>query len=245
MPLGAVVAVERSTSPASIRRVGGRRVVEVSAELAPGVAASTDINRVVEEEILPALCVAHPGLRADAVGMQEEQRGSMVALAQGYVIALLAMFALLAIPFRSYWQPLVIMAVIPFGLVGAILGHLLLGFELSMVSVFGVVALSGVVVNDSLVLIDAINGARRDGLDMREAILAGGSRRLRPVLLTSLTTFFGLLPMIFETSVQAYFLIPLAISLGFGILFATAVVLVLIPVVYASLAALFERGSQP
>jgi multidrug efflux pump subunit AcrB len=150
----------------------------------------------------------------------------------GYLLALFGIFALLAIPFRSYSQPFIIMAAIPFGAVGAIAGHLLMGYNLSMLSIFGMVALSGVVVNDSLLLIDRINQNRKDGSELLVSVLEAAQRRFRPILLTSLTTFFGLAPMILETSVQAKFLIPMAISLGFGILFATLVTLLLIPALY-------------
>jgi len=139
---------------------------------------------------------------------------------------------LLAIPFRSYSQPFLIMAAIPFGMVGAVWGHLIMGFSLSMLSIFGIVALSGVVINDSLLLIDQVNRNRRQGQDLFQAVIDGGIRRFRPILLTSLTTFFGLMPMILETSVQAQFLIPMAISLGFGIMFATGITLLLIPTLY-------------
>ena len=148
-----------------------------------------------------------------------------------YLLALFAIYALLAIPFRSYFQPIIIMSAIPFGLVGAIVGHMLMGYSMSIISMFGIIALSGVVVNDSLVLIDATNEYRKSGMSAYESIIAGTKRRLRPILLTSLTTFLGLAPMIAETSVQARFLIPMAISLGFGIMFATIVILVLVPAI--------------
>jgi len=138
-------------------------------------------------------------------------------------------YVLLAVPFKSYSQPLIIMVSIPFGIVGAVIGHLLLGFSLSILSLFGVVALSGVVVNDSLVFIDFANKRRREGASMHDAIHAAGIQRFRPIVLTTLTTFFGLMPMLMETSRQARFLIPMAISLGFGILFATFITLLLIP----------------
>ena len=166
------------------------------------------------------------------MGQQRSQAEAFSSLRQNYLVALFAIFALLAIPFRSYVQPLIIMSVIPFGFVGALLGHLLLGYPLSLISLFGIVALSGVVVNDSLVLIDAVNKKRAQGTSAFEAAAYGGVRRLRPIILTSLTTFFGLAPMIFETSVQARFLIPMAVSLGFGILFATFIVLLLVPALY-------------
>jgi multidrug efflux pump subunit AcrB len=145
------------------------------------------------------------------------------------------MFAMLAVVFGSYSQPVLVMTAIPFGIVGAFWGHLIMGFGLSMMSFMGIVALSGVVVNDSLILIVAINEFRADGMRAWDAVMAGGLRRFRPILLTSLTTFFGLVPMILEPSVQARFLIPMAISLGFGVLFATAIMLVLVPSSYVIL----------
>ncbi len=150
----------------------------------------------------------------------------------GFKLALIAIFTLLAIPFRSYTQPLLIMAAIPFGMVGAVLGHIIMGYNLSLLSMFGLVALTGVVINDSLLLIDKANRNRREGMPVYEAIVAAGTRRFRPIVLTSLTTFFGLMPMILETSVQAQFLVPMAISLGFGIMFGTGIILLLIPALY-------------
>ena len=153
----------------------------------------------------------------------------------GFIMALFLIYALLAIPFRSYSQPRIIMAAIPFGIVGAVLGHWLMGYNLSIMSLFGIVALSGVVVNNSLLLIDYSNRKRDAGVDIHQAVLESAQRRFRPILLTSLTTFFGLTPMIAETSVQAQFLIPMAISLGYGVLFATAITLLLIPSLYLAL----------
>jgi multidrug efflux pump subunit AcrB len=147
-------------------------------------------------------------------------------------MALLVIYAMLAIPFNSYIQPIIIMVSIPFGIVGAVIGHLLMGYSLSVMSLFGVVALSGVVVNDSLVLIDFANRKQKAGLDRHQAVREAGIHRFRPILLTSLTTFGGLAPMIFETSRQAKFLIPMAVSLGFGIMFATLITLLLVPTLY-------------
>jgi multidrug efflux pump subunit AcrB len=146
--------------------------------------------------------------------------------------ALIVIYALLAIPFRSYVQPMIVMSAIPFGAVGAILGHLLMGYNLSLVSVMGIIALGGVVVNDALVMIDYANTRRREGETAFEAMVSAGVRRFRPILLTTVTTFGGLAPMIFETSRQARFLIPMALSLGYGILFATAITLLLVPSLY-------------
>jgi len=151
------------------------------------------------------------------------------------IIAVLVMYGLLAVVFGSYVQPMLILLAIPFGFIGALLGHLIMGFDLSLISMFGLVALAGVVVNDSLVLIVTINNRRQDGGRIEQAVIDGTMRRFRPVLLTSLTTFFGLAPMIFETSLQARFLIPMALSLGFGILFVTAIALVMVPALYCAL----------
>ena len=150
----------------------------------------------------------------------------------GFIFALGVIFALLAIPFNSYIQPLIIMLAIPFGFIGAIFGHLLLGYDLSLISMMGIVALAGVVVNDSLILIVSINDYRKKGNSVLEAAVQGGLRRFRPILLTSLTTFFGLMPMIFEPSVQARFLVPMAISLGYGIVFATVLIVLAVPACY-------------
>jgi multidrug efflux pump subunit AcrB len=159
-------------------------------------------------------------------------RESMSTLRAGFLLALLAIYFLLAVPFRSYSQPLIVMVAIPFGIIGAVLGHIIMGYDLSVMSMMGIVALAGVVVNDSLVLVDYSNGRRNEGLSAYDAVCAAGVRRFRPILLTTLTTFGGLAPMIFETSRQARFMIPMALSLGYGILFATAISLILVPCLY-------------
>ncbi|MEJ2526026.1 MAG: efflux RND transporter permease subunit, partial [Desulfuromonadales bacterium] len=164
---------------------------------------------------MPELLAEYPGLSYDLEGEDKNRRESMESIFFGFRLVLIVIFALLAVPFRSYSQPLLIMAAIPFGIVGAILGHFLMGYDLSILSMFGIVALTGVVVNDSLLLIDYINQHRRDGKPLRASVVIAGQRRFRPILLTSLTTFFGLTPMILETSVQAQFLVPMAISLAF------------------------------
>jgi multidrug efflux pump subunit AcrB len=232
VPLLEVASFDRGRAPTSIQREEGRRKVNVAADLAPGVASSRDVLSAVTTSELPALQERYPGLTAELAGQQREQAESFAALGQNYVLALFVIFALLAVPFRSYTQPLIIMSAIPFGFIGAVMGHLLMGYAMSLISMFGIIALSGVVVNDSLVLIDAANQARREGRGAYEAIISAGARRLRPILLTSLTTFFGLAPMILETSVQARFLIPMAISLGFGVLFATVITLLIVPALY-------------
>ncbi|MCG8423568.1 MAG: efflux RND transporter permease subunit [Proteobacteria bacterium] len=235
VPLASVAECQRGRAPTSIVREDGKRTVNVRARLAAGVVSPRPVLEMVRGELLPQLRKRHPGLDAKLVGQQRSQQESFASLGQNYILALFVIFALLAIPFRSYAQPFIVMAAIPLGLVGAVVGHVIMGFELSLISIFGIVALSGVVVNDSLVLIDATNRFRAEGLTAREAVIQSGARRLRPILLTSLTTFFGLLPMIFETSIQARFLIPMAISLGFGVLFATLVALIVVPCLYVVL----------
>ena len=204
----------------------------VTADIDTTQANANEVNQVLAASVLPDLTASYPGLVFDFEGEQRQQSESLGSLARNFAVALMAIFALLAIPFRSYSQPLIVMSIIPFGFVGAVAGHLLMGQSLSLLSFFGIVALTGVVVNDSLILIDLINRERRAGLSVADAIRDAGKRRFRPILLTTLTTFLGLSPMIFETSVQAQFLIPMAISLGFGIVFATAITLILVPVVY-------------
>ena len=173
-----------------------------------------------------------PEVKAEFSGTLERQARVNRELMVGFALALFGMYALMAVAFKSYLQPALIMTAIPFGMVGAVLGHLMLGFDLSMLSVLGIIALSGVVVNDNLVLIDAINELRRQGVSLPRALLTGTASRFRAVLLTTLTTFVGLVPLIGETSVQAQFLIPMAVSLAFGVLFATTITLLLVPIIY-------------
>ncbi len=232
IPLNRAADVKEGRGFSEINRTDRKRVVDVTATVNSRVANSGEILLDLKRTLLKELQEDYPGLTFNLEGESRERRESMGSMKEGFLLALIAIFALLAIPFRSYSQPLLIMAAIPFGLVGALLGHLIMGFNLSILSLFGIVALSGVVVNDSLLLIDTINRNRRGGTEMRQAIINAGGRRFRPIILTSLTTFFGLTPMILETSVQAQFLIPMAISLGFGILFATGITLLLIPSLY-------------
>jgi multidrug efflux pump subunit AcrB len=234
VPLGRLVELDRGTAPTSIEREDGRRKVVVSAELGRGVPSPKPVLDALNDGVFEDIQARYPGIDVEMVGAQREQAETFKALGRGYVLALFLIYALLAIPFRSYVQPVIIMGVIPFGFVGAILGHAFMGYGLSLMSFFGLVALSGVVVNDSLVLIDATNKERRRDPNMSafDAVVEGGAARFRPILLTSLTTFFGLLPMLAETSMQARFLIPMAISLAFGVLAATVVVLLLVPAMY-------------
>ena len=232
IPLGEAARIERGRSYTSINRQDGRRLVQVTADVDAEVVTAGEVSRDLTKEVLPGLVAQTPGLRWEMGGSQRDRSESFGALGAGFLLALLVMFGLMAVAFRSYVQPLIIMGAIPFGIVGAIIGHMVMGFNLSVISIMGIVALSGVVVNDSLVLIDAVNRFRHQGMDVLEAAVAGGARRFRPILLTTLTTFFGLMPMILEESVQARFLVPMAISLGFGILFVTFIALLLVPTLY-------------
>jgi len=232
VPFTTVATVEEGRGYAVINRTDRRRVVTVTADVDDAVANANEINMDLRNSILPKMMHDFPGLTFDFEGEQRAQRESLDSLWKNFLIAQLAIFTLLAIPFRSYSQPLIVMSAIPFGLIGAVLGHVIMGLELSMLSLFGMVALTGVVVNDSLIMIDLINRERAQGISVDQAIRDSGARRFRPILLTTLTTFLGLAPMIFETSRQAQFLIPMAVSLGFGVLFATAITLILIPTEY-------------
>ncbi|MGD9383461.1 MAG: efflux RND transporter permease subunit [Desulfobacterales bacterium] len=232
IPLRRAAEVIEGRGYSEINRTDRKRVVNVTATVNSSRANASEILADLKKSAFAQLQTDFPGLDFDFAGEQKEQREVMGSMADGFLLALLAIYALMAVPFKSYTQPLLIMTAIPFGIVGAVIGHLIMGYQLSILSLFGVVALSGVVVNDSLILIDKINNNRKAGMGHFEAVVNGGMRRFRPILLTSLTTFFGLTPMIFETSVQAQFLIPMAISLGFGILFATGITLLLIPSLY-------------
>ena len=233
IPLLQAAAVEYGRAYTEIRRRQGRRIMAVTADVDEEISNANKIVAALEQNELPLLMQKYPGLNYSLEGEQEWQKESLEAMGIGFIFALLTIYALLAIPFKSYMQPLIVMLSIPFGIIGAVIGHMLLGYELSLISMFGIIALAGVVINDALVLVVTANKFRDgDQLSPSEAVFQAGMRRFRPILLTSLTTFFGLMPMIFETSMQARFLIPMAISIGFGILFATAIILFIVPASY-------------
>ncbi|MBD1399743.1 efflux RND transporter permease subunit [Pelobacter sp. M08fum] len=231
VPFNQVAAIDMQAGYSSIRRVDRNRAVNVSADAEKG---EVDTNAIAADLriYLDELLLEYPGIRYTFKGELEEQRESMGSLIYGVIFVLFAIYALLAIPFRSYLQPLPVMLVIPFSIGGAIVGHMIMGFNLSFMSLLGILALCGVVVNNSLVLVDFINRRRREGMPMFEAVMLSGVNRFRPILLTSLTTFLGLTPLLFDTSTQAQFLIPMAVSLGFGILFSTFLSLLLVPATY-------------
>jgi multidrug efflux pump subunit AcrB len=186
----------------------------------------------VVKNVMPGLLEKYPGLSYGISGIAEEEQKMRVSMTVGFALALFGIYALLAIPTKSYLQPLIIMGVIPFGVIGAIVGHWVTGFPISMMSMMGVIALSGVVVNDSLILVDYANKAVDQGADRHSSVVRAGIRRFRAIMLTSLTTFMGLAPMLLERSAQALEIVPMAISLAFGIVFATIITLLLVPSLY-------------
>jgi multidrug efflux pump subunit AcrB len=232
VPFSQVAEVKMEQGYASIERAQRLRVIKVTADVDETITNANELRIELESRFLPQLKNRYMGLRCSIEGEGKEQKESMADVKNGFIIALFAIYALLAIPFRSFTQPFIVMAAIPFGIIGAVFGHLIMGYNLSLMSMFGIVGLAGVVVNDSLVLIDATNRIRGQGLSAHDAITRAGAMRFRAIILTSLTTFAGLTPMLLERSLQAQFLIPMAISLGFGVLFGTGITLLLVPSLY-------------
>ncbi len=244
VPFYAVANAERGRGYSTIRRADRKRVIGVIADVDAERANANEIIAAIRKTVLPELLERYPGLAYTLEGEQSEQQETAVSVVRNFGLALFLIYILLAIPLKSYGQPLIIMMVIPFGLVGAIGGHLLLGMNFSMLSVFGVVALAGVVVNSSLVLVHYINTRREAGMALRDAVREAGVMRFRPIVLTSITTFVGLSPLLLEKSMGAQFLIPMAASLGFGVIFATVISLFLVPCGYVmldDLSGLFRR----
>lgn len=232
LPLREVVEIGRGRAFTTIVRRAGRRVVQVTADINDRSRAG-EVENALRYDEMPKLMASFPGLQYSFEGRAADTRESMSSLKIGFTMALLLIFTMLAIPFKSYIQPLIVMVSIPFGIIGAVIGHMIMGYSLSVVSMFGIVALSGVVVNDSLILIDFANRRIRErGMSVHDAVLDAAIQRFRPILLTTATTFGGLAPMMFERALQARFMIPMAISLGYGILFATVITLVLVPSLY-------------
>ncbi len=232
VPFYSVAKFELGRGFSTIRRVDGRRVINVTAEVDRSMVSPEEVGASITADVLPKLRAKYPNLKVGVSGEQEERLKAFKGLGQAAVLALIVIYALLAIPLRSYLQPLVIMSVIPFGAVGAIVGHWIMGYQLMFFSALGIVALSGVVVNASLVLVDYINRRRREGMPLEEAVLSAGVVRFRPILLTSVTTFVGLVPLMLSETPATRFFIPMAISLAFGVLFATVITLILVPALY-------------
>ena len=231
LPLSDIATITASTSPTTLFRLDRKGILNITAdankERVDMGAVMRDLRAYMED-----VKSAYPDVKVTYRGEAEEQEKSNSSLISGLFIVLIVIYALLAIPFKSYGQPFIVMSVIPFGVVGAILGHIIVFRDMSFLSIVGMLALTGVVINDSLVLVDTINQKRRQGASVFEAISQAGAVRFRPVLLTSLTTFAGLTPLLLDFSTQAEFLKQMAISLGFGILFATVITLILVPINY-------------
>ena len=233
VPFHSVAEVEIKESPAFIQRFDRERAVRVSAEVDKEKYEPKKIQDDIMNKELPEVMALFPGVRSRLSGASQQQIDIQGDLIRGGLLAVFLIYALMAIPLKSYAQPLIIMSVIPFGMIGALLGHLILGIPVSMTSYFGIIALSGVVVNDSLILVDFVNREREAGVPIHQAVKHAAKTRFRAILLTSLTTFLGLAPIaIFETSLQAQLVVPMAASLAFGILFATVITLFLIPALY-------------
>ncbi|MCK5541834.1 MAG: efflux RND transporter permease subunit [Desulfobacterales bacterium] len=232
IPLGEVATISDVRGYSLISRVNRKRVITVISDIDENIGNASEIVEDLNNKFLKDLVLKYPGVTYDLEGQAKRTKESVDSLKTGYIFALMGMFLLLASQFKSYIQPVIIMVAIPFGLVGAIIGHFIMGFPITIISFFGIVALSGIVVNDSLILIDFINSKIRQGEDVISAVMESGKSRFRPVLLTSVTTIAGLFPLLLETSFQAQFLIPMAISICFGLLVATILTLVYVPSLY-------------
>ena len=232
VPFGEVAQSDLGRGYAAIKRINRQRAINVTAEVDLNTTEPSKVLATLQTEVLPQLQAQHPRVRFGFEGERQDQNETLAGVLRGLTLALLIIYALLAIPLHSYIQPLIVMLAIPFSLIGAIGGHVLLGMDLTILSVFGIIALAGVVVNDSLVMVDFINRSLESGRPLRQAVREAGTARFRAILLTSLTTFAGLTPLLLERSMQAKFLTPMAVSLAFGVLFATAVSLLLVPACY-------------
>ena len=229
VPLGQVASAGFARSAATIHRMDGRRAVTITADVDPVLATGTQVNRSLDDGIIDRLTTRDQLFAYTIGGQRKQQEEANADLGRSLFLALLVMYALMAIPFGSYSQPLIILAAVPLGLIGAVAGHLLLGLSMGIWSMYGLVGVSGVVVNDSLMMIKFINDLRASGIPARDAIIRGAKDRFRPILLTSITTFVGVAPLVFETSSYAQHLVPLAASVGFGILIATALLMLVVP----------------
>tara|TARA_B110000503_G_scaffold18803_1_gene27868 strand:+ start:17364 stop:20513 length:3150 start_codon:yes stop_codon:yes gene_type:complete len=242
VPFSVVGTAHQTTGLSTINRIDRKRVVTVEADINKALVEPSAVTGLLQAQVLPQLLQKYPGVQFNFGGETEAEQKTSATLLYGFIIVLLMIFGALAIPLKSYVEPLLIMSVIPFGIIGALLGHLLLGKDVSILSVIGIIGLVGVVVNDSLVMVDFINHHIDEGHDWRSAVLEAGPQRFRAVILTSVTTFLGLLPIQVETSIQSEFVKPMAISIAFGVLFATFVTLILVPVIYFVSKDLTERA---
>ena len=244
IPMRTVAEIRSDTSPTAIQRRDGRTITTVTADVDLTVITGQEANDFLTREVIPGLLERYDGLEIDFGGEQRTQGDAGSALGKAFGVAMFVIYALLALIFRSYLQPVVVMFAIPLGLIGAIMGHLIMGISVGLLSIFGIIGLAGVVINNSLVMVDKYNELLDQGLSVQDAVVQGTQARFRPILLTSLTTFLGIFPLILETSLQAQFLIPLAVSIGFGVLFGTVIIILAVPAAFMALAKL-TRSTQP
>ena len=232
-PITELAEIDVVRAYSELNRIDQARSITVSSNLDEEIGNAEEIVGDLQAKFVPDLLLRYPSLRIRWEGQQERRAESFGSLFSGFFAALLAMFVLLAVEFKSAVQPLLVMLIIPFGALGAVIGHVIMGLPLTLFSFYGIIALTGIVVNDSIVLIDFINSRVRAGMPINQALAESGLRRFRPVLLTTITTIGGLFPILLETSIQAQILIPMATSIAFGELFATLIVLYLVPVTYS------------
>lgn len=230
--LGDVVELTETPGISYIRREGGYRTVYVYGNIDEEVIEPNEVVDQIKEKLLPQLKKEYPSVKSELGGAIEEQQDQANQQKMFFFGGMILVYILLAVPLKSYAQPLIVMSVIPFSLTGAIWGHYWFGLDITLMSGFGIIAAAGVVINDSLVMTDYVNQARKTGVSIKDAVIEAGCARFRPILLTSITTFAGVLPIMFETSLQAKFVIPMAVALGFAVMFATLITLILVPCLY-------------
>ena len=245
LPFSSVAEYDMAPGFSVIQRSSGQRTISVTANADLNIVEPARVVDQILNDYAPNLLLNYPGVKIELQGSSLEEKTGMQEVLYTFLAALFGIYALMAIPLRSYVQPLIIMSVIPFGIVGAIVGHWILGIAMSSLSLIGIIALAGVVVNDSLILVDHVNKRVEQGIETTQAAIEGGGARFRAILLTSLTTFFGLVPILVETSTQAQMVVPMATSLAFGILFATVITLILVPCLYSILGDLGSKRQVP
>ncbi len=248
VPLGEIADISLGKGVTRIRRENGSRTINVWASIDAAQVEPFEVAKDINENFMPKLLKKYSDVKTEVSGRVQEEMDSQKESLRNFVISLMIIYTLLAVPLKSYAQPIIIMAVIPFGVIGSVLGHMILGIDLSALSLFGIIAAAGVVVNDSLVMVDYVNKSRASGISTKQSVVNAGCRRFRAIMLTSLTTFIGVVPIMMETSMQAKMVIPMAVSLAFGVLFATIVTLILVPCLYVIIedikgqsGALFDR----
>ena len=232
LPLSQLADITLTDGVTRIRRENGNRTINVWAKVDAEQVEPHKVASEIRDNFMPELLRKYPTVKSELSGRIQEEMESQSEQLRNFALSIMVIFALLAIPLKSYSQPLMIIMVIPFGIVGAMLGHMMLGMDLNLFSMFGITAAAGVVINDSLVMVDYVNKTRAQGVPLKDAVLFSGCKRFRAIMLTSFTTFIGLVPIMLETSMQAKMVIPMAVSLAFGVLFATVVTLVMIPSLY-------------